>query len=974
MAEIGITVVVRGVAEARRAIGNFQSDINGLQRAIGNVSGTTSQLGTNLQSIGNAMIGVGRSLTVGVTAPILAAAAAAVTAGIDFEDAFAGVGKTVEGVMDSAGNLTDLGEQIRQEFRDMALDIPIATNELASLGEVVGQLGIRAEDVAKVTETIAMLGATTELAAEDAAKGLIRFGNILSVESADMAEFLESAGSAIVALGNASVSTEGEILNLGLRLAAAGERANFSAQEILAWATTLSDLGVRAEAGGSAVSRAINEMLLAINTGSDNLATFAAATDTTVENFVQAFEEDASTALSHFISKLKEGIEDGSVSIDMLNEMGLSGIRAMDILGRLGNAEELFAKNLDIANQAWAEQIALEEEFNKRAATVKSQIQLLKNSFTDLGITIFDLVKDDITAFIAGIRQIIENFKNLDPSIQRTILQFAAIAAAVGPLLIVLGGMVAGLGLFVSGLVALATPAGLATAAVIGLTGALAAIALPNLGGLLGDLDSIKNKALEVGRALGFVVETPSVGSATPVNATQAEQAASNNKPEDSFQIPTLDTFMQGLKDLGGNEIAAAIENLGRIGDSFGRIFAKLAESPTVSKALASIAESFGNVGKALGKFAFDALEGFADFLETHEDNFVTAGEAIAVAAAAIAKAFEVIAIAHTAIIGIAWDVIGNAIAGLFSLITGDWEGAGEDFNAAIDGIVVGLGRLGSLALELGTGLAGSTPEEFVATWEGNLENLQIIFDTWWSGFSASWSGNWEQMKIITTTVWDNIKKAVESKTAELTTGIQSWWAGFTSSWSGNWDQVKTIVSTVWDNIKKSVESRLGDIKAVIDGVTASITSGIEDASSAIQGPIDSIATNLATAGDAFGELGGAAGAAAGAVQGAAEAMIAAMESVLASITGSPELAIQHPFEDFSKFLEVTPFNFDINMGSEVTGLMDMLSSANAPTNNVTNNSTATNISIGDISGVPMREETDLPDLLASRLTLLGAG
>lgn len=753
-------------------------------------------MGRTLQSVGSGLIGVGRTLTIAVTAPILAMGTAALTAGINFEDAFAGIGKTVDGIMTSTGDLTVVGERVREQFRDLALEIPLTTNEIAALGEVVGQLGVQAEDVAEVTEIIAQLGATTELSAEDAAKGLIRFGNILNElgdNGENTADFLRSAGSAIVALGNASVSTEGEILELGLRLAAAGERANFSAQEILAWATTLSDLGVRAEAGGSAVSRAINEMLLAINTGSDNLATFADAADTSIDKFVKAFEEDASSALSTFIGKLKEGIEDGSVTIEMLNDMGLAGIRATDILGRLGNAEELFAKNLEIANKAWAEQIALQEEFNKRAATVKSQIQLLKNAFTDLGITIFDLVKDDLIALMEGIKNLIKDFKNLDPSIQKAIIQFALIAAAVGPVLIVVGSIISALGLFISGLAAIASPAGLAAGGILLLVGALAAIALPNLAGILGDLESIKEKALEVGRVLGFVVDV-AVPSGAP-NATQADQSANDGATETTptFQMPSFATFIQGLKDLGGADIESVIRSIDRIGESFGRIFEKIAESPVVAQNLKNLGKSLSNIGETLKDFAIDRLDAFSDWLVRNEDELGEVGIFLTSVASALGLVGEAVATIGTAIAGGALDALGASLTLLLEIITGDFDVSDlETFGLELKDAAQNIGEA---IADIGTALGGSDRATFELTWEGNFENIGIIFDTWKEGFLSSWAGVFDNAGVI----------------------FNAWWEGFKSSWTGVWDNLTTIVETWETGLDTTIDGLVTNIGLILE-------------------------------------------------------------------------------------------------------------------------------------------------------------
>src|SRR5690606_5944052 len=73
---------------------------------------------------------LGRSLTTSLTLPLAGLAAGATKAAIDFEDSFAGIAKTVDGVVDQGGKLTALGKQLQQDFRNLAKEIPVSVNEL----------------------------------------------------------------------------------------------------------------------------------------------------------------------------------------------------------------------------------------------------------------------------------------------------------------------------------------------------------------------------------------------------------------------------------------------------------------------------------------------------------------------------------------------------------------------------------------------------------------------------------------------------------------------------------------------------------------------------------------------------------------------------------------------------------------------------------------------------------------------------
>lgn len=749
--EVGLRIFITGVAEARRAVTSVDNDIAKLEGTIRSLSGAAAGVGTSLTNLGNAISTVGKNLSLSLTAPLALLAKEMLEAGIAFEDTFATIARTVEGVVDPMGNLTEVGRELRDEFRQMALEIPIAGDELNELGGLVGQLGIETGSIENVTRLIAMLGATTEISAEEAAKGIIRFGNILNVQAGDMEDFVRRAGSAILGLGKASVSTEGEILNLALRLGAAGDRANFSAQEILAWATTLSDLGVRAESGGTAVSRVINEMVMAINTGSENLEVFAAVAGKSVDEFAAAFREDASGAVLDFIENLEQGLQPaGNVTKQMLLDMGLSGVRTTDIIGRLGDATDLYRDRLGTANTEWERAIALEEAFNIRADTVKSQLQILRNNFADLGIEIFDLVRDDLVRLIDGMGSIIQIFKNMDEPMQQTILKFALIAAAAGPLLIILGFLISSLGGFITLLVGIATPAGLAAIAISGIGAAMIAAFSPEIVGIIeGVIDALRTyfsvlmtpvpnipgfdsgTGGGVGRTRRGTSDQSQIQPPTTVDPTEALIAAL--PPEVIEAWETLKATWAGIIDVG-TRVGNIIGTIGGfVSQAFGPAFTVLAETtfPKLEDAFDRLAHALDPLGITWGDVLAFVLTAVAGFIVTTIALFVGLINGIALAIQVGVAAFQLLLDGVTNVVeGIVavWNNLGPAIN---AMLLGDWVQANELMTNVLEGTlqtikgileIIGAAFLfffGSI-LALGIGFA----EGFLATLNTMAENV----------------------------------------------------------------------------------------------------------------------------------------------------------------------------------------------------------------------------------------------------------
>lgn len=317
-------------------------------------------------------------------------------ASIEFESAFAGVIKTVDGTEEQLSKLSD-------GIRDMAKEIPMAASEIAGIAESAGQLGIETDNILGFTRVIADLGVATNLTGEQAASSLAKFANITQMPQ----ENFDRLGSTIVALGNNLATTEADIVSMGQRLAGAGSQVGLTEAEIMSFAGALSSVGIEAEAGGSAFSKVMIEMQLAAETGGAKLQSFADVAGMSAEQFAKAYREDAASALIAFIDGLSASEEKGISAIKVLDDMGISEVRMRDALLRAAGASDVFTEAVELGTKAWEENTALSKEAETRYGTVKSQLQILKNTFIDLGIEIGEQLLPIIKDFI-------ERLKNID--------------------------------------------------------------------------------------------------------------------------------------------------------------------------------------------------------------------------------------------------------------------------------------------------------------------------------------------------------------------------------------------------------------------------------------------------------------------------------------------------------------------------------------------------------------------------------
>lgn len=300
-----------------------------------------------------------------------------VEAAIEFESAMAGVAKTTD-LTDA--ELSDMGAQIKE----ISTRIPIATGEFAGLVEVAGQLGIKKESLVDFAEVMANLGVATNMTGEEAAQMLAQFANITKMDPGDYSRL----GSSIVALGNDTATTESRITEMAQRIAAAGSIAGMSEADMLGLSAAVTSLGIEAATGGTNMGKLITMIHSAVENGTDDLQIFADVAGMSAAQFSEAWRDDAAGALNAFIVGLNDTERNGASAISILAELKIKQAQLQTMTLSLAGSGNLLSNSLEISNRAWKQNSALTQEAETRYETTESQIEMMKNSFHNLSITI----------------------------------------------------------------------------------------------------------------------------------------------------------------------------------------------------------------------------------------------------------------------------------------------------------------------------------------------------------------------------------------------------------------------------------------------------------------------------------------------------------------------------------------------------------------------------------------------------------
>lgn len=381
-------------------------------RETGSEAEKLAQKTAAFETLGRGAIVAGGAMAVGL--------GIAAKAAIDWESAWAGVTKTVDGTPEQLAS-------IEQGLRDMTAVLPASHAELAMVAEAAGQLGIETPNILAFTKTMVDLGETTNLTSDQAATSLARFMNVMGTSQ----EKVSNLGSALVDLGNNYATTEAEILEMAQRLAGAGVQIGLSEGQVLGLATSLSSVGIEAEAGGSAMSKVMIDIASSVDKGGDRLAMFAKVSGVSADSFAAKWKSDPGAALAMFVSGLANAEAQGTSTLGVLEDLGITEVRMRDALLRSASAADEFAGAMGAGNKAFDENNALTAEAEKRYATTAAQLTMMTNSVVDAAISIGETFLPALEAGADSISNLADFIGGLPEPMIATVGWIGAIGAAV---------------------------------------------------------------------------------------------------------------------------------------------------------------------------------------------------------------------------------------------------------------------------------------------------------------------------------------------------------------------------------------------------------------------------------------------------------------------------------------------------------------------------------------------------------------
>lgn len=432
--------LARGIQDADRQLQRAQRSIGQRMDAIG---GTVKNVGVRMTAIGGAA-----TAAFGLT----------VKAAMDWESAFAGVVKTVDGTEDELRILEGTIRRMARDSENPLSGLDDAAVTLAGIAEMAGQLGVKVDDIAGFTQVIGELTLATDLTADSASMMIAQFANIMGMDLGGSE--LRSFADKLVAVGNNAATTESAVMGMAQRIAGVNVTWGIDPQETLAVAGALSSLGINAEAGGTAWATLVRTMGTAAATHNEDLAGFARVAGETQDAFAETWNTEPMDAIIAFL----EGFAQLSPAeqAEALEQLGLNGERVAAMILGLAPASDVMVDLLALEGAD-----AANREASARLDTFEARLNTTKNKINDWKIDLGNILLPALTAVLEGLDPVIERLQGYTNEHPDVVSATAAIA----------------LGLLGLGLVAI--PVGAAISALGGIIGTVAGI-LTGVGGMMG--------------------------------------------------------------------------------------------------------------------------------------------------------------------------------------------------------------------------------------------------------------------------------------------------------------------------------------------------------------------------------------------------------------------------------------------------------------------------------------------------------
>ena len=407
-----------------RLIDNFTSPMNNAVSSLERNARNIQRQGKQIEAAGKGIAGMGSSLTKAVTVPIAGIGTMAIKTAADFEAA-------MDNVQAIAGVTTEEMGLLSEKAKEMGAKTKFSATEAADAFSYMAMAGWKTTDMMNGIEGIMYLaGATGEelaMTSDIVTDALTAFG----MTAADTNRFVDVLAKAS-SNANTNVSLMGETFKY---VAPSAGALGYSVEDTAVAIGLMANSGIKASQAGTSLNSLLTRMAkptkesrtamealgISLTDSEGNMKSFA----TVMADMRKGFSGLTETQKAQYAAMLA-------------GKTGMSGL-----LGIVNATQSDFDKlTQSIANSTGA----AEEMYNVANDNLSGRLTILKSTLESIAITMGEKLMPFVEKGVGKLQELADKFGTLDDATLNTIIKVAAVAAAVGPAILIFGKMVIGVG------------------------------------------------------------------------------------------------------------------------------------------------------------------------------------------------------------------------------------------------------------------------------------------------------------------------------------------------------------------------------------------------------------------------------------------------------------------------------------------------------------------------------------------------
>lgn len=676
--------------------------------------------GKDIIKTGDSIAKTGTALTTAVTMPLVGAGVGVVNLAANFEAGMSKVqaisGASEEDMERLGGKAMEMGAKTKfsateasDAFSYMAMAGWKTEEMMSGIEGVMYLAGATGEDLAMTSDIVTDAMTAFGMAA-DGTSTVMKDG--VAVEVSNVTRFVDVLA-ATANNANTNVSMLGESFKY---VAPVAGSMGYGIEDISVALGVMANQGIKASQSGTSLrtlltnmanpsekmSKAMDILGVSLDDGQGNMKSFAEVMQDLRSGFgdLKMSQDEINTAMDYWNGLLANGQvteDEYNAGMEDLMENALGAEGAMKaqaaamLAGKTGMAGLLAIVNTsDEDFNALTEAInnsngACEEMYNVTQDNLLGRLTILKSTLESIGISLGNILIPYVEKATKFIQDLADKFNSLDDSQKEQIVKWAAIAAAVGPALLVFGKVVSTIGRVVltigrigsaiskagSLLGALATPGGIVVAVLVAIGVAIALV--------ITHWDEIKAAAQTAMETIQSVVQ-----SVIEAVKSRFEEAG-----------VTFEHFKEKLQPIK--------EKLSELGDKFHELWVTFAEPAikNIKEAISSAWDFLQPIFTTIGEVVKDVFETkISLYIDTAIQTFTFLYDQI------------------STIIETVIDVLNGLIDFIIGVFTGDWERAWQGVSDIFSSITNGIQTMWDNLIGYITSLLDTIGSKIGALWD----------------------------------------------------------------------------------------------------------------------------------------------------------------------------------------------------------------------------------------------------------------